>query len=242
MNLTAPHPWNLTPAEARAVQLELAARVVEQSPAAFAPRHIAGIDVGFEEGGTVTRAAVVVLDAATLQPVDAALARRPTSFPYVPGLLSFREIPAVLDALARLGVAPDLLMVDGQGRAHPRRCGIATHLGVITDLPAIGVGKSRLTGRHGPVPESVGDWTPLLDRGETIGAVLRSRAGVKPLFISVGHRLDLAGAIGLVAACLTRYRLPEPTRWADGIASRRAGFLARLPADLRLRLAADGVV
>jgi deoxyribonuclease V len=243
MNLTAPHPWTLTTAEARAAQLAVAEQVTEETPAGFAPRHIAGIDVGFEAGGSVTRAVAVVLDAATLAPVDAAVARSPTRFPYVPGLLSFRELPAVLEALAGLRIEPELLLVDGQGRAHPRRCGVACHLGVITGLPALGVGKSILIGSHEPVPAERGQWTPLLDRdGETLGAVLRSRVNVAPLIISVGHRLSLADAVHWAMACNTRYRLPEPTRWADAIASRRTGYLKRLPDDLRQQLAAAGMV
>jgi deoxyribonuclease V len=243
MNLTAPHPWTLTTAEARAAQLEIAARVSEETPTGFAPRHIGGIDVGFEEGGTITRAVAVVLDADTLTPLDAAIARSPTRFPYVPGLLSFREMPAILEALAGLRIEPELLMVDGQGRAHPRRCGIACHLGVVTGLPAVGVGKSILVGSHGPVPDERGQWTPLVDRGgDTLGAVLRSRVKVAPLIVSVGHRLALADAISWVMACNTRFRLPEPTRWADAIASRRSGYLGRLPDDLRQRMATAGMV
>jgi deoxyribonuclease V len=208
----------LTPAEAVALQKTLATRI-ELTDRLGEIRHIAGVDVGFEGGGTVTRAAVAVLDAGSLQLVDYAIARRPTEFPYIPGLLSFREIPAILDALAGLETRPDLLLVDGQGVAHPRRIGIASHLGLLADLPSIGVGKSRLTGRHGPVPEGRGEWTPLEDKGETIGAVLRSRAGVAPLYISPGHRICLETALSWVMRTLTRYRLPETTRWAHRLAS-----------------------
>ncbi|MEQ9509727.1 MAG: deoxyribonuclease V, partial [Alloalcanivorax xenomutans] len=154
-------------------------------------------------------------------PVDHALARLPVSFPYVPGLLSFRECPVVLRALASLKVTPDLLLCDGQGIAHPRRLGVASHLGVLTGLPSIGVAKSRLVGTHDPVPDRRGAWVPLRDGDEVIGAVLRTRQGVKPLFISPGHRLSLATALEWVMACITRYRLPETTRWADGLASNR---------------------
>ena len=137
----------------------------------------------------------------------------------MPGLLSFRELPAVLDALSQLSVMPDIILCDGQGRAHPRRFGIACHLGVLLDLPTIGVGKTRLVGRHlEPGPER-GDWTPLLDHEEEIGAVLRTRTGVKPLYISGGHRVCLRTAIELTLACLTRYRLPETTRAAHRLAS-----------------------
>lgn len=203
-----------------AIQRRLADAVVRHDD--LGPvRRIAGVDVGFEDGGRVTRAAVVVLDAEDLRPLDSSLARRETVFPYVPGLLSFREIPAVLDALEGLTAPPDLLLCDGQGSAHPRRMGIACHLGLVTGLPSIGVGKSRLTGRHGPVPEQRGAWTPLYDGDEIIGAVLRSRTGVKPIYVSPGHRVGLETAVDRVMRCLTRYRLPETTRAADALASGR---------------------
>lgn len=208
----------MTPAAAVALQKSLAARI-ERSDRLPEIRRLAGVDVGFEDGGRTTRAAVAVLDAASLQLVDQAIARRPTEFPYIPGLLSFREVPAMLDALAALATPPDLLLVDGQGIAHPRRIGVASHLGLLADLPSIGVGKSRLTGRHGPVPEGRGEWTPLIDRGETIGAVLRSRAGVAPLYVSPGHRIGLETALYWVMRTLTRYRLPETTRQAHRLAS-----------------------
>ncbi|HJW23950.1 MAG TPA: deoxyribonuclease V [Rhodocyclaceae bacterium] len=208
----------MTPAEAIALQKNLATRI-ELTDRLGDIRHIAGVDVGFEAAGTVTRAAVAVLDADSLQLVDHAIARRPTEFPYIPGLLSFREIPAILDALGSLRIRPDLLLVDGQGIAHPRRIGIASHLGLLVDLPSIGVGKSRLTGKHGPVPEGRGEWTPLVDKGETIGAVLRSRVGVAPLYISPGYRICLETSLHWVMHALTRYRLPETTRWAHRLAS-----------------------
>ena len=177
------------------------------------------MDVGFEDNGKVTRAAIAVLSFPELELVDSVVAREPTRFPYVPGLLSFREAPAVLKAFARLPLVPDLLLYDGQGIAHPRRIGIASHVGLLLDLPSIGVAKTRLTGQHGPVPEDKGGWTPLIDKGETIGAVLRTRVNVKPLFISIGHRVSLETALHYVMACVTRYRLPETTRWAHRLAS-----------------------
>ena len=194
-------------------------------------RTVAGVDVGFENADTA-RAAIVVLDYRTLEPLDYALARLPVAFPYVPGLLSFSECPVILRALEQLRVGPDVLLCDGHGIAHPRRLGIAAHLGVLTGLPAVGVAKKRLTGRHGEVPEGRGEWTPLLDRaGDTLGAVLRTRVGTRPLIVSTGHRTDLATALELVMACTTRYRLPETTRWADGLASNRGQrWLARLDA------------
>lgn len=212
------HDWDLTPAAARALQVELAQRV-EQQDRIGPVRRVAGIDIGFEEAGRVTRAAVAVLSIPDLVLVEQALARLPTRFPYVPGLLSFREAPAALAALERLSRAPDLILYDGQGIAHPRRCGIACHVGLLADIPTIGVAKSRLTGDYGKVPAVRGAWVPLTDRGETIGAVLRTRAGVKPLFVSVGHRVGLDSAVAWVMACTRRYRLPETTRQAHRLAS-----------------------
>nr|VFK39418.1 MAG: Endonuclease V [Candidatus Kentron sp. TC] len=215
------HAWNVTLGEARLIQERLRHRVVTRD-ALGAVRHVAGIDVGFEENNTVTRAAVAVLAFPALELQQWAIARRATSFPYVPGLLSFREAPAVLDALEKLPTTPDILLCDGQGIAHPRRFGIASHLGVSTGLPSIGVAKSRLCGVHGPVPEEKGHWTPVWagERDhEVIGAVLRTRARVKPLYISIGHGISLDTAIGYVMGCVTRYRLPETTRWAHRLAS-----------------------
>lgn len=218
MSKAPPHAWDLAPREAMALQSRLAASVVRQDDFGTIAR-VAGVDVGFEDGGATTRAAVAVLDYPTLQLTSSAIARQPTRFPYVPGLLSFREIPAVLAAMDQLGFHPDLLLCDGQGIAHPRRLGIASHLGLLLDLPAIGVAKTRLIGSHAEVPDRRGAWVPLNDGRETIGAVLRTRQGVKPLYISPGHRIGLESAIDWVMRCLTRYRLPETTRWAHRLAS-----------------------
>lgn len=200
------------------MQRELARRVIAQDD--IGPvRRVAGVDVGFPDGGTLARAAVAVLAFPALEAVGQAVAQCPVDFPYVPGLLSFRELPAVLMALSRLSVDPDVLLVDGQGLAHPRRFGIACHLGVLTGLPAIGVAKTRLVGEHPAVPDRRGAWVPLRHRGEVVGAVLRTRVGVKPLYVSVGHRLSLAHAVELVMACTGRYRLPQTTRAAHALAS-----------------------
>jgi len=212
------HAWDVTPAEARALQERLRLRVVLRDEIG-AVRRVAGVDVGFEEGGTVTRAAVAVLAYPTLQVIDTALAKRPTRFPYVPGLLSFRELPAVLDALEGLTVWPDLLLCDGQGYAHPRRFGIACHLGVLTGLPSIGVAKSRLIGEHEPVGIEKGSHVPLRIQGEIVGAVVRTRTAVRPVYVSVGHRVSLDTAIHYVLACTRRFRLPETTRQAHHMAS-----------------------
>ncbi len=218
MKVTQRHAWEVTPAEAIAIQKQLRGEVIREDQVGEV-RLVAGVDVGFEENNTVTRAAVAVLTFPELELQEQAIARRPTTFPYIPGLLSFREVPAVLDALAMLETPPDLLLCDGQGLAHPRRFGIACHLGLLTGLPAIGVAKSRLVGTHAPLPPEKGSWVPLVDRGETIGAVLRSRDNTNPLYISIGHRITLPTAIDFVLRCTTRYKLPETTRWAHRLAS-----------------------
>ncbi len=218
LSIATLHDWDLTPKAAIAVQQELRSRVI-LTDQFDAVQYVAGVDVGFENNGTITRAAVAVLTLAELQVVDRAIARRPTTFPYVPGLLSFREVPAILDALEQLTILPDLLLCDGQGTAHPRRLGIACHLGVLTNLPAIGVAKSRLIGSHGELGRDRGSQQPLLDQGEVIGVALRTRTGTKPLFISPGHRASLDTAIAYTLRCAPKYRLPETTRQAHNLAS-----------------------
>ncbi len=214
------HAWTVAPSEARAIQASLRESVVLED--SHGPvRRIAGADVGFIGAGRTARAAIAVLSFPGLDLIEQAVAERPCDFPYVPGLLSFREVPVLLHVLERLSVRPDLVLCDGQGYAHPRRVGLACHLGLMADLPTIGVAKTRLIGRHGTVPEGRGDWTALLDKEETIGAVLRTRVGVRPLFISVGHRMGLRSAVRWVMACTTRYRLPETTRAAHRLASER---------------------
>jgi deoxyribonuclease V len=218
MKIGFAHSWNLEPAAAMALQRDWRARLIlvdQLGPV----RRVAGVDVGFEDGGAVTRAAVAVLGYPGLELLETVIARRPTTFPYVPGLLSFRELPAILDALERLREPPDLLLCDGQGIAHPRRFGIASHLGLLVDVPSIGVAKNRLYGSHGVVPEARGAWTPLRAADEVIGAVLRTRIGVKPLYVSSGHRVSLETAVSYVLGCCTRYRLPETTRHAHRLAS-----------------------
>jgi len=201
-----------------ALQARLSAEVIRHDNFG-AVRRVAGVDVGFRDGRRITRAAVAVLDFPSLTACDQSVAHSPTRFPYIPGLLSFREVPAVLEALQHLRVLPDLILCDGQGIAHPRRFGIACHLGVLLDMPTIGVAKSRLIGRHEALPPEKGAWVPLWDGEECIGAVLRSRSNVSPLYISIGHRISLPTAIDYVLRCTTRYRLPETTRAAHRLAS-----------------------
>jgi deoxyribonuclease V len=217
MQLAVSHPWDLSVAEARALQLRLAEKVVAETtfdPSAV--RTVAGVDVGFRD--KVAQAAVVVLSFPDLEPLEYALGRAPVTFPYVPGLLTFREGPSVLNALEKLAIWPDLFLFDGHGLAHPRRFGLAAHMGVILDRASIGCAKSRLTGSHDEPGQAVGDWVPLRDCDETIGAVVRSRAKVKPLYVSVGHRVDLPTSIDLVLHCTRGYRLPETTRFAHRVA------------------------
>ncbi|WP_414501035.1 deoxyribonuclease V [Zymobacter sp. IVIA_12111.31 C1] len=235
------HAWIEDPRAAIQLQKALAPRVIREDRLPASVDLIAGVDVGFEPldpkrnarvdpaAPSLTRAVIVVMEYPSLRVVEQVLHRQPTTMPYIPGLLSFRELPAILEAYACLEHRPDLLMVDGMGIAHPRRMGIATHLGLWLDKPSIGVGKSRLCGRHADVPDVKGATVPLIDKGEEVGRVMRSREGVKPLYISQGHRISLETACDWVRACLTRYKLPEPTRQADRLASRRTqeGVLMR---------------
>jgi deoxyribonuclease V len=212
------HSWNLTPSAAIALQHRLRSKVIRLGRPRQV-RHVAGTDVGFERGGGITCAAVAVLSFPELKLVEHAVARLPTRFPYVPGLLSFREIPALLAALDKLRITPDLILCDGQGLAHPRRFGIASHLGVYCGIPTIGVAKSRLIGEHRQPMQRRGAWVPLRDKGETIGAVLRSRTNTEPIYVSIGHRVSLPLAVRYVMACTMKFRLPETTRWAHRLAS-----------------------
>jgi deoxyribonuclease V len=204
--------WPRSVAAARAVQERLRAEVVA-APLTAPVRRVAGIDVSYRHGRA--RAAVALVDATSLELVASVILEEPAAFPYVPGYLSFREAPPALRALACLAAPPDLLIVDGQGRAHPRRFGLACHLGVLTSLPTIGVAKSRLVGTHQEPAPARGAREPLLDRDEAIGTVLRTRARVRPLYVSIGHRVTLADAERWTLALCGRWRVPEPTRLAD---------------------------
>jgi deoxyribonuclease V len=210
------HRWDVTPAEAVQIQEQLRPLVVLGDGLAGVEA-VAGLDVGLPHGQA--RAAVAVFSYPGLALLDEVVAEQPLDFPYVPGLLTFREGPAALAALDCLDTRWDVLLCDGQGYAHPRRLGLASHLGVLLDRPAVGCAKSRLVGTHGEVGEAKGSWSELSDDGEVIGAVVRTREGVRPVYVSVGHRIDLASAIELVLRCAPRYRLPEPTRRAHRLAS-----------------------
>ena len=220
VNPVRSHPWNVSPDRAREIQRDLRPHVVVE-PLARPPEIVAGVDVGVRDGQA--RAAVVLLSLPELEPLEAVTAERPVTFPYVPGLLAFREGPVVLKALERLAAPPDVLIFDAHGLAHPRRFGLATHMGVLLDLPSVGCTKSRLCGHYQEPENERGSWTYLRDQdtgGEQaiIGAVVRTRDGVRPVFVSVGHRVDLESTISIVLRCAPRYRLPETTRWAHHVA------------------------
>ncbi len=218
MNPVRTHEWDLTPKQAIDLQKSLASDIVLKDRFK-GPEFVAGIDVGFEQKGKIARAAVVVLEYVSLELVEYAIARLPVTFPYIPGLLSFREIPVALNALKKINTMPDVILCDGQGIAHPRRFGIACHLGLLLDCACIGVGKTRLLGSHDSVPENKGAYSPLMHNNHQLGVVLRTRQNVKPLFISPGHKIGIDACIDIVMGCVTRYRLPETTRQAHHLAS-----------------------
>lgn len=222
MRVEVPGGWPEDEGGALAVQDRMRALVDREGPGPQAPRTLAGLDVAYAGDGRGTgkvrvAAAVVVVDADTLAPVETATAVGDTVFPYVPGLFAFRELPTLVEALRCLNTIPDLLLCDGQGLAHPRRFGLACHLGVLTGLPTAGVAKTPFVGRYeaGDLAGRRGAWAPLLDGDETVGRALRTRDGVKPVFVSTGHRIDLDTACRHVLAAARDYRLPETTRLAD---------------------------
>jgi deoxyribonuclease V len=218
---TSSPPWDLTPKEAIAAQKHLAGKVIRWSGSDIEDvATVAGVDTHFHQGLAI--AAVVVIRLSDLATVDHATAVKKISFPYIPGLLTFREGPAILAALDHLTAVPDLLIFDGQGIAHPRRCGLASHIGLLLDMPSIGCAKTRLSGRYEEPHTEKGSYTYLKDGLEPIGAVVRTRSEVKPLFVSIGHRINLHDSINLVLQCCSRYRLPETTRRADKLARSRS--------------------
>jgi deoxyribonuclease V len=206
--------WSALVTGWKAEQVRLQKRMVV-APLEPLPRFVAGADCAFSEDKQTIFAAAVVYDREAQRIVEIAHATRPAEFPYVPGFLSFREGPAVLQAIRALRHEFGAILFDGQGFAHPRRCGIASHLAIQLNQPGVGVAKSRLTGEFGKLSLNAKSTTPLRDGEEQIGVVLRTQKGIRPVFVSIGHRVDLASAIKLVLACCTRYRIPEPTRQAD---------------------------
>ncbi|MCK2216824.1 endonuclease V [Actinomadura sp. ATCC 31491] len=219
MQIPQLEPWPDTAEEAEAVQDRLRPRVELSGPTSFAL--VAGLDVhyhGTGSGGEELTAAVVVLDAATLDVVEQVAVRGKAAFPYVPGLFAFRELPALAEALGRLTVTPDLLVCDGYGLAHPRGFGLACHVGVLTGLPALGVGKTPFVGAHEPPAPERGAWTPIVHDGAVVGRALRTQRGVKPVYVSQGHRVSLDTVTEQVLRLSPRYRLPEPVRRADHLA------------------------
>jgi deoxyribonuclease V len=214
MDVPCLHDWSMNFREAVALQRELAGRVLLADCLPRPLRTVAGVDVSYEKHGDLFFAAVVVLSFPELEPMEEAFAVGRVTFPYIPGLLSFRELPVVLDAFRNLRTVPDAVLVDGQGIAHPRRLGIASHLGLWLELATVGCAKSRLCGEHPPPGDRRGDQVPLTLDGERIGTVLTTRDRVKPLFVSPGHKTDIAAAAELTLDCTRRYRMPEPTRLA----------------------------
>ena len=213
MKIQRLHSWQVGTTQAFDIQKKLAAQVSRNSEA-VAPRFIAGADISGERAQREATGAVVVLQYPELTPVETKVVTGKLDFPYIPGLLSFRESPLILAACEQLGITPDLLLVDGQGVAHPRRFGLASHLGLLLDLPAIGCAKSRLCGTHTTPGAEAGSYTEVMDGGEVIGVALRTKLGVKPIYVSIGHKIDLQTAVYWVMNCCRGYRLPEPTRLA----------------------------
>jgi len=207
------HGWEVSTAEARELQLKLASEV-SRTDVVSSPRFIAGVDISVDRVRGVARGAVVVLNYPELKVVETRVVEGKVDFPYVPGLLTFREAPLALAAFKRLNTVPDLVLFDGQGIAHPRRMGLASHLGLFLDTPAIGCAKSRLCGSHAVLGSEVGSYAELVDGDELIGAALRTKAGVKPVYVSIGHKISLESAIHWAMRCCCGYRLPEPTRLA----------------------------
>lgn len=209
---------NITIQQARQIQLELSQQVILKDQYSQ-PAYVAGVDVGMLDDGKITRAAIAVLEFPSLVLADKSITKVKTTFPYVPGYLSFRELPAILKAIELLNIKPDIFLCDGQGIAHPRRFGIACHLGVLLDAPTIGVAKSRLIGTYREPGIEKGHFSALYDNDKQIGVVLRTRKNVKPLFISPGHRISIKSAMEITISCTTKYRLPETTRFAHKLAS-----------------------
>jgi len=224
-----PHSWSVTPAQAIAIQHQLAARVVRRGRVPT-PRLVAGADLAFSTDGKECIAGVVVWDVLRREIVEQRIARRSVQFPYVPGLLTFREAPALLAALRQLHFEPDVFMFDGQGYAHPRRFGLACHMGVLLDRPSVGCAKTILIGQCIPPDQQRGAAGDLIHNGERVGMAIRTRERVKPLYVSIGHRISLSSAVRVVLACCNGFRLPEPTRLADKLVRKERGQALPPPA------------
>jgi deoxyribonuclease V len=217
LHITHLHDWNVSPTEAVALQKQLVGDVIYDRPLDLdSIRLVAGVDVSVKNN--ISQAAVVVLSYPELQPVETVLWKVPTPFPYIPGLLTYREGPVLEEAFKRLQHEPDVFIFDGMGRAHPRRMGIATQMGLWLQKPTIGCGKTLFVGKYVEPPIERGSSAPLIDKGEQIGVILRTRTAVKPVYISVGHLADLPTSVELVMRCTTKYRLPEPIRFAHNAA------------------------
>lgn len=221
MKITPLHEWNLSPQQAIELQKQLAYEVIREDKFDRPVKTVAGIDLGYDTKTDKCRAVVAVLKFPELELIESAEAIMPVQFPYVPGLLSFRETPVAVKALEKLQTAPDLILCDGQGIAHPRRFGIACHIGLLTEVPSIGVAKSLLIGKYGVLGEERGSTAPLIHRNEEVGVALRTKNKVQPVYVSIGHRISLETAIDYVLQCAPKYRLPETTRVADQMASYR---------------------
>lgn len=214
------HPWDLTPTKAVALQKELAGQVSLTNAFPVNLQTVAGVDVSYRIHGKRFHAAVVVMDYLSMEILETVSASGEINFPYVPGLLSFRELPILLQAFRDVDIVPDLILADAQGIAHPRRLGLASHLGLWLDLPTIGCAKSRLCGTSAGVDTNRGEWSPLSVEGEVIGRVVRTKQGVKPLYVSPGHKINVKAAADIALACCRGYRLPEPTRQAHLLSNR----------------------
>jgi deoxyribonuclease V len=215
------HSWRVTPQEAIRIQLRLAAQVSRSNAIPSEPRYIAGMDISGEDKDGFAIGAVVVLSYPEMEVVEVKRSRVRPGFPYVPGLLSFRESPVLLAAIERLTLEPDLFLVDGQGLAHPRRFGIACHLGLLLDIPTIGCAKSILKGRYHDLGIEAGSHSDLVDQMEVVGAAVRTRSGVSPIYVSIGHKVNMESSIRWTLACCKGYRIPEPTRLAHQAAGLR---------------------
>jgi deoxyribonuclease V len=215
------HDWDLSPQQVIEIQKQLRYEVETQDRFDEPIKTVAGIDLGYDVKNDTSRAVAVVLSFPELELLETSEARLPIQFPYVPGLLSFRETPVAIKALEKLEITPDVILCDGQGLAHPRRFGVACHIGILADVPTIGVAKSILVGKFENLGEERGSIAPLIHKNEQIGVALRTKNKVQPLFVSVGHRVSLETATDLVLQCASKYRLPETTRLADKLASYR---------------------